>query len=137
MVVWGSSHVLSCPRGCCHAQKPSVGHVSGFLEVALLKPDPFHARRYFEELITLMKAGLGHERAHMGMFTELGILYAKYKPERLMEHIKLFHRRVNAHKMIRVCEQYHHWAETRFLYRHNDEFDNAIKVQAEGFHCMQ
>lgn len=34
----------------------------------------------------------------------------------------------NAHKLIRICEQFHHWAETRFLYRHNDEFDNAIKV---------
>lgn len=54
--------------------------------------------------------------------------YAKYKPDKLMEHIKLFHKRINAHKLIRTCEQFHHWAEARFLYRHNDEFDNAIKV---------
>lgn len=38
-----------------------------------------------------------HERAHMGMFTELGVLYAKYKVDKLMEHIKLFHKRINAH----------------------------------------
>lgn len=34
-------------------------------------------------------------------------------------------------KLIRVCEQFHHWAEARFLYRHNDEFDNAIKVMVK------
>lgn len=33
----------------------------------------------------------------MGMFTELGVLYAKYKVDKLMEHIKLFHKRINAH----------------------------------------
>jgi len=31
----------------------------------------------------------------MGMFTELSILYAKYKPERLMEHLKLFWSRIS------------------------------------------
>eukprot|EP00669_Euglena_mutabilis_P008039 TRINITY_DN3191_c0_g1_i1.p1 TRINITY_DN3191_c0_g1~~TRINITY_DN3191_c0_g1_i1.p1 ORF type:complete len:761 (-),score=398.55 TRINITY_DN3191_c0_g1_i1:340-2622(-) len=91
----------------------------------------YEQRGLFDELITLMKAGLGHERAHMGMFTELGVLYAKYKVDKLMEHIKLFHKRINAHKLIRVCEQFHHWAEARFLYRHNDEFDNAIKVMVK------
>jgi clathrin heavy chain len=30
------------------------------------------------------------ERAHIGIFTELGILYAKYHPEKLLEHIKLY-----------------------------------------------
>lgn len=37
---------------------------------------------YFEEVISLMEAGLGLERAHMGMFTELSVLYAKYRPEK-------------------------------------------------------
>lgn len=37
---------------------------------------------YFDEVISLMEAGLGLERAHMGMFTELSILYAKYRPEK-------------------------------------------------------
>lgn len=37
---------------------------------------------YFDELISLLEAGLGLERAHMGMFTELSILYAKYRPEK-------------------------------------------------------
>ena len=34
------------------------------------------------------QAGLGLERAHMGIFTELGVLYSKYKEEKLMEHVK-------------------------------------------------
>ena len=42
---------------------------------------------YFEELISLMEAALGLERAHMGMFTELAILYSKYKPTKMREHL--------------------------------------------------
>ena len=34
---------------------------------------------------------------------ELGILYAKYKPEKLMEHLKLFSARINIPRLIRVC----------------------------------
>ncbi|ORY82573.1 putative clathrin heavy chain [Protomyces lactucae-debilis] len=80
---------------------------------------------YFEELISLMEAGLGLERAHMGMFTELAILYTKYKPEKVMEHLKLFWGRIQMPKTIRACEQAHLWPELVFLYVHYDEFDNA------------
>jgi clathrin heavy chain len=45
------------------------------------------ARGHFVELMTLLEAGLGLERVHMGMFTELAILYSKYKPEKLREHL--------------------------------------------------
>lgn len=48
-----------------------------------------------------------------------------------MEHIKLFHRRINVHKLIRFCEKLHHWAEARFLYTHNDEYDSAAKLMME------
>ena len=35
----------------------------------------FYQRRgYFEELIALLESGIGLERAHMGIFTELGAL---------------------------------------------------------------
>ena len=53
---------------------------------------------YFDEIISLMEGGLGLERAHMvrkptikvqpcaevsqGMFTELSVLYAKYRPDK-------------------------------------------------------
>lgn len=86
---------------------------------------------YFEELISLLEAGLGLERAHMGMFTELGIALAKYHPDRVMEHLKLFWSRINIPKMIRACEEAHLWPELIFLYCHYDEWDNAALAMME------
>lgn len=60
-------------------------------------------RGYFEELINLLEAALGLERAHMGMFTELAILYSKYKPGKMKEHLELFWSRVNIPK---VCMRF-------------------------------
>lgn len=57
-------------------------------------------RGYFEELISLLEAALGLERAHMGMFTELAILYSKFKPQKMPEHLELFWSRVNIPKVI-------------------------------------
>ena len=37
---------------------------------------------YFVEAIALLEAALSLERAHMGIFTELSILYSKYRPEK-------------------------------------------------------
>ena len=86
---------------------------------------------YFDELISVLEAGLGLERAHMGMFTELGIALSKYHPERLMEHLKLFWSRINIPKMIRACEDSHRWPELVFLYCHYDEWDNAALAMME------
>jgi clathrin heavy chain len=62
----------------------------------------------------------------MGMFTELAILYAKYAPEKMMEHLRLFVSRVNIPKVIRACTDAHLWRELVFLYVHYDEYDNAV-----------
>ena len=86
---------------------------------------------YFDELITLLEAGLGLERAHMGMFTELGIALSKYHPDRVMEHLKLFWSRINIPKMIRGCEEANLWPELVFLYCHYDEWDNASLAMME------
>lgn len=85
----------------------------------------YQKRGYFDELIALMESGIGLERAHMGIFTELGILYAKYKPEKLMEHLKLFATRVNIPRLIRACDDQSLWKELTFLYIQYDEYDNA------------
>ncbi|KMZ59834.1 putative Clathrin heavy chain [Zostera marina] len=87
--------------------------------------DHYQNRGCFNELIALMESGLGLERAHMGIFTELGVLYAKYRPEKLMEHIKLFATRLNIPKLVRTCDQQQHWKELTFLYIQYGEFDNA------------
>jgi len=85
----------------------------------------YQERGYFEELMSLLEASLGLERAHMGMFTELAILYSKYKPAKLREHLELFWSRVNIPKVLRAAEQAHLWAELVFLYDKYEEYDNA------------
>ena len=66
----------------------------------------YQNRGYFNELITLLEAALGLERAHMGMFTELAILYSKYKPAKMREHLELFWSRVNIPKVQYTCRLY-------------------------------
>lgn len=88
----------------------------------------YQNRGCFSELISLMESGLGLERAHMGIFTELGVLYARYRPEKLMEHIKLFSTRLNIPKVIRACDEQQHWKELVYLYIQYDEFDNAAST---------
>ncbi|XP_052074388.1 clathrin heavy chain 1 isoform X1 [Mytilus californianus] len=86
----------------------------------------YQDRGYFEELISLLEAALGLERAHMGMFTELAILYSKFKPEKMREHLELFWSRVNIPKVLRAAEQAHLWSELVFLYDKYEEYDNAV-----------
>jgi clathrin heavy chain len=86
---------------------------------------------YFDELIAVLEAGLGLERAHMGMFTELGIALSKYHPDRVMEHLKLFWSRINIPKMIKASEEASLWPELVFLYCHYDEWDNAALAMME------
>ncbi|KAH3915827.1 clathrin heavy chain [Parastagonospora nodorum] len=86
---------------------------------------------YFDELISLLEAGLGLERAHMGLFTSLASALAKYHPERVMEHLRLFWSRINIPKAIQACEAAHLWPELIFLYVHYDEWDNAALAMME------
>jgi len=88
----------------------------------------YQQRGFFNELIAVMESGLGVERAHMGIFTELGILYAKYKAEKLNEHLELYSNRMNIPRLIKVCEEHDHWKELAFLYCQYDEYDNAADV---------
>ncbi|KAG8493177.1 hypothetical protein CXB51_010606 [Gossypium anomalum] len=81
----------------------------------------YQNRGCFNELISLMESGLGLERVH----TWLGVLYARYRPEKLMEHIKLFSTRLNIPKLIRACDEQKHLKELTYLYIQYEEFDNA------------
>ncbi|KAF2003503.1 clathrin heavy chain [Amniculicola lignicola CBS 123094] len=91
----------------------------------------YERQGYFDELIAVLEAGLGLERAHMGMFTELGIQLCKHHAERVMEHLRLFWSRINIPKMIRATEEAHLWPELIFLYIHYDEWDNAALAMME------
>jgi len=81
---------------------------------------------HFAELIALLEQGINLDRAHQGIYTQLGILYAKYKEQKLMEHINLFWSRVQIPTLLQACKDNLHWKETVFLYTHYDQFDNAI-----------
>lgn len=91
----------------------------------------YESNGYFDELIAVLEQGLGLERAHMGIFTELGIALSKYHPDRVMEHLKLFWGRINIPKVIRACEEANLWPELVFLYCHYDEWDNAALAMME------
>ncbi len=60
-----------------------------------------------DELIALLEAGVAQDRAHPGLYTELGVLYAKHRPEKLMEFVKQHTSsgsisRMNVPKLIRL-----------------------------------
>jgi len=79
----------------------------------------------------LLESSLGLERSHMGIYTELGVLYAKYDPARLMDHIRTYAQKINIPKLIRACGKWHMWQETVFLHAQYEEFDNAILTMME------
>ncbi|KAF1745283.1 hypothetical protein MXB_2618 [Myxobolus squamalis] len=81
---------------------------------------------YFMEFIALMEASVNLERAHMGIFTELSILYCKHRPSKLRDHLDIYWTRINIPKVIKAAESYHLWSEMAFLYEKYEDFDNAI-----------
>lgn len=83
------------------------------------------------EMITLLETGVGLERAHIGIFTELAILYAKYKPEKLMDHCKSYMQKLNTTKLLRACQKFMLWKEAVYLYSHYNEYDQAITIMME------
>ncbi|KAI0987660.1 hypothetical protein GJ496_003725 [Pomphorhynchus laevis] len=86
----------------------------------------YESRGHYDQLIQLLEAGM--ERAHMGMYTELAILYSKHAPSKLKDHLELFWARMNVPKVLRACEKGHLWAELVFLYDRYEEYDNAIST---------
>jgi clathrin heavy chain len=88
----------------------------------------YEKQGHFEELIALLDSGLANERAHVGMFTELGVLYAKYKPEKLTDFIKMNTQKLNIPKLIQACERHGLWEQVVFLYMQYDEFDSAANA---------
>lgn len=83
------------------------------------------------ELMQLMEQGLGLDNAHAGIFTELGVLYSKYLPEKLMEHIKIFWSRMNVTKLLRACERALLWNEMVYLYKEDGQHDSAVRTMVE------
>lgn len=91
----------------------------------------YEVRGYFDEIISVLEQGITSDRAHTGLFTQLGICYSKYRPQKLMEHLKLYVQRVSIPRLIRVCESNMQWAELTFLYKNYNEYDNAALTMIE------
>lgn len=86
---------------------------------------------YFTELIKLLEEGIQDRANHQGIYTQLGVLYARYQEESLMEHIKLHVTRLNVPTLLGECRKNLHWAETVFLYQNYDQFDNACNTMMQ------
>ena len=86
---------------------------------------------YYEELISLLEQGMRHQNAHNGIFTDLGIMYAKYQPNRLMDHITAYSQKLVIPRLIRSCEMYQMWSEAVLLHQNYDQWDQAIITMIE------
>lgn len=118
---------------CVEAEEFRLAQIAG-LQI-IQSPDhldelvhQYEQHGHFEELIKLMVQGSGLESAHKGIFTGLGVLYAKYQPENLMEHIKVFWPRCNFQRLLRACEEGLHWKEATYLYVENKDYDDAVRT---------
>merc|ERR1711935_446681 len=86
---------------------------------------------FFTQVISLFEQGIGLEDAHIGIFTELGVLYTKHVPEKAMEHCKVFFSKLNVSKVVRACERARLWDPAVYLYTHDKQHDSAIKIMME------
>jgi len=91
----------------------------------------YESNGLFDQMIQLLEASLTLERAHGGIFTNLACLYAKYQPEKCLDHLKQCYERVALFKVIKVLLQMHMWKELTFAYEKYNEVDNAVKIMME------
>jgi len=82
-------------------------------------------------MISLLESCLAMDRSHVGIFTELGMMYAKNKPRKLMDYIRNYFNKLNVSKLLRTCERYLLWNESVYLYSNYEEYDNAIKCMID------
>lgn len=118
---------------CVDAQKFRLAQMCGiniivYMDHLMDVINYYEQYAYFDEVIQLVEQGVNMDRAHQGIYTQLGILYAKYKEEKLMEHVKLFWQRLNIPTLLSVCAANLHWDACVLLYRHYEQYDNALDV---------
>jgi clathrin heavy chain len=86
---------------------------------------------HFTHVVSLFEQGLGLEDAHIGIFTELGVLYTKHVPAKVMEHCKVFFSKLNVSKIVRACERARLFQPAVYLYMQDKQHDNALKIMME------
>jgi len=90
---------------------------------------------HFGHLISLFEQGIGLDDAHVGIFTELGILYTKHMPEKVMDHCKVFFSKLNVSKVVRACERARLFKPSVYLYMQDKQHDNAVRTMMEYAPC--
>lgn len=86
----------------------------------------------YEEIIMLLQNGVAlNKQNQKGIVTELGILFAKYQSEKLMEHCKMHFNNINVSKMLNICYKYALWNEAVYLHSNYDEYDKAVELQID------
>lgn len=91
----------------------------------------YESRGLIEQLLGLLESSLGLERAHTGLFTEVALQYAKHRPEKLMEYLKVYGSRVNMAKVIVACQEGHLWSEMVHLLLQHGEGERAISTMLD------
>jgi len=104
----------------------------------VIKPDHleeliqfYEAFGYSEDLMKLLEQGINHERSHNGIFTELAIMYCKYRPQKLRDFIQAQVKKLQIPRLIKVCENYKMWNEAVQLHIAYEQRDQAIRTMME------
>lgn len=86
---------------------------------------------HWEQLVALIEKRAHEPNPHKGILTELGVLYCKYVPDRLMDHVRRYAKEVNVSKLLRACAQGRHWPAATFIFVANEDFDSAIRCMID------
>lgn len=122
--------------GCVRAKEFRLAKTCGIPLIVETRELPevvpyYEKRGHFNELIELLDSGLNHERAHIGLFTELGVLYTKYREEEVEDYLKMWWKRSHVPRLVSACEQAYLWKEAAYLYFQYNEFDNAARTMID------
>ncbi len=121
---------------CVDAQQFRPAQICGLNVVGVMEQlkalvSHYENKGYFAELIQLLEAAINLERPHQGIFTQLGVAYARYKEEKMMEFVKLYHSRSNIAQLITACRQNLLWTEAVFLSQQYEQYENAVEMMME------
>ena len=121
---------------CCDAKEFKLAQLCGLNIIGIMEHlsdlvQYYEHGGYFDQLIALLEVGINMDRTHQGIFTQLGIAYARYRPEKLFEFIKLFYTRSNIPQLIAACRQNLLWPEAVFLTQNYEQYDTAIEIMIE------
>ena len=83
---------------------------------------------YTDELISMLEEAINHKKKHNGIYTNLAVMYCKYKPDNLKNFIIPNVKNLQIPKLIKICEKYRMWAEVVQLHIAYEQYDMAIKT---------